>query len=398
MPRKSKSNGRARTGRSGPRAGGPRKAARGSGGPRKARPSPTKSKRLSSERSGPAQRKPVEPAIEGEEFRSGYVVLIGRPNVGKSTILNQVLGQKLAATTHKPQTTRKNLLGMLNPPGAQILLLDTPGYHQAKGPLNRYMVSQAEQAIHDADVLGYVIEGREDANITPGNERLIGLIKKVEKPCVLLINKIDRVKTKEALLHQIQTYQEALGDQMLAAVPISAKKKNGLERAVRELGLALPPGPRYFEGEEMTDAPERSIVSEFIREKAMLETREELPYSVAVTIESFEDQRPKIVRVFATLHVERDSQKGIVIGKRGERLKSIGARARQDIEHLLGSQVYLDLRVKVTESWSDDGKVMARLGYGGEADVEPMEVELASLNEEQLSVLRELIQEEQEEA
>jgi GTP-binding protein Era len=293
--------------------------------------------------------------------------LIGRPNVGKSTLLNQLLGQKIAATTHKPQTTRKNLLGILHPEGAQILLLDTPGHHQAKGALNRYMVDQVRRAIGDADLVAYVVEGREDDKITDGNERILGAIVKSQKPVVLIINKIDLVKNKDKMLLQIQILTERLGDKLIAAIPVSATKKNGLDRIVTAIAGALPEGPQYFAGDQMTDMSERAIVGEMIREKVMLETQQELPYSAAITVEDFDDRRPKIVRIIATIHVERDSQKGIVVGKGGSRVKAIGQRARQDIEYFLGSKVYLDLNVRVTNKWSDNPHRLADLGYSVES-------------------------------
>ena len=314
-------------------------------------------------------RGPVEPVVcEDGTFRSGWVALVGRPNVGKSTILNELLGEKLAAITPKPQTTRKNLLGVLNPKGAQLLLLDTPGHHAAKGPLNRFMVSQAEQAIADADVVAYVVEARDDGKITPGNERLLELLKKGEKKVVLLVNKVDRVKDKAQLLLELEAYGQALGELLAAAVPISARRHQGLEAAVVEIGRALPEGPRYFPEDQLTDATERSIVAEMIREKVMLVTAEELPYSAAVTIEAFEDERPRLVRIIATLHLERESQKPIVVGKRGEMVKSIGTAARLDIERFLGAKVYLDLVVRVAGEWSSSARAMAEFGYGADLD------------------------------
>lgn len=315
------------------------------------------------------ERRPIEPEIgDGSIFRSGYVALVGRPNVGKSTILNQLLGMKVAATTHKPQTTRKNLLGMLNPPGAQLLLLDTPGHHAAKGPLNRYMVAQAEEAIREADVIAYVVEVRDDDRLTPGNERLVEVLRRSDTPVVLLLNKVDQLKNKKGMLRQIERYQKELGELMVACVPISARTKLGLEDAVRELGSALPEGPALYDEDGIVDAPERAIVAEFIREKVMLETSQELPYAAAVTVEVFEDSRPKLVRILATIHVERRSQKGIVIGKGGERLKAIGTRARKDIERLLESPVYLDLEVKVSDDWTANRRALEEMGYGRRVD------------------------------
>lgn len=301
-----------------------------------------------------------------KSHRSGWVALVGRPNVGKSTLLNQLLGQKIAATTHKPQTTRRNLLGILNSEDSQVLLLDTPGHHRAKGPLNRFMVQQVTEALRDADVIAYVVEGREDGNITPGNDRIMQYIKnRPQVPVIVLINKVDRVKRKDALLLQIKAYSDILGEQVRAIVPISAMKKNGLDRVVAAMSEALPFGPRYFEGDEITDQSERMIVGELIREKVILETRDELPYAAAVTVENFEDDRPEIVRIEAFIHVERPSQKAIVIGKGGEQIKAIGMRARKEIEHFLDSKVYLDLKVRTTERWSEKPASLQELGYGG---------------------------------
>lgn len=358
---------------SGPRGSGPRGAGpRGASG-RGAKPLPSSDKKQAHVPQPKEVRAPppeeifaaVEPTVEFEDglFRAGYIAMVGRPNVGKSTLLNAVLGQKIAATTHKPQTTRKNLLGVLNLNAAQLLILDTPGHHQAKGPLNRYMVGQAESAIEDADIIAYVAEGRGDKKVTPGNERLLEVIKKSGKRVVLILNKVDRVKNKEGLLFQIQALQEQLAGQVAAVVPISASKRNGLERVVIELAQALPVGEKFFNDDTFTDQSERSIAAELIREKVMLATQEELPYSAAVTIDAFEDHRPKLVRIIATVHVERDSQKPIVIGKQGERIKSIGIRARHEIERLVGCKIYLELHVRVTGNWSNNRNAMADLGY-----------------------------------
>ncbi len=288
---------------------------------------------------------------------------MGRPNVGKSTLLNRLLGTKLAATTHKPQTTRKNLLGILHPPGGQLLLLDTPGYHQAKGPLNRYMVEQAQKAISDADVIGYLVEARTDGVITPGNERVLEVLQSSRKPVVLLLNKTDRIKDKSGILHQLKAYSDRLKERMRAAVPISAYRGTGLEEAVIELARALPVGPAFFGDDQLTDSTEQAVAAEFVREKVILATQEELPYSAAVTIDRFEDARPRLVRIIATIHVERASQKPIVIGKQGDRIKRIGVAARRDLEFFLSCQVYLELHVRVTTEWSNHPRGLAELGY-----------------------------------
>lgn len=332
-------------------------------------------------------RLPIEPSIYGPDeehrpFRAGWVALLGRPNVGKSTLLNALLGQKLAATTHKPQTTRKNLLGVLNPPEAQLLLLDTPGHHQAEGPLNRFMVAQAEEAVREADVVAYVVEARADGQITPGNERLLGVLEAADKPVVAVLNKVDLVRRKTGMLHFIAEIEGRLGDRLRGLVPISARTGAGLEALVRELARALPESEPLVDEDEVTNQSEREIVGEFIREKAMIELQEELPYSVAVTVDRFEDLRPKLARIIATLHVERPSQKGIVIGRQGSRLRSIGSRARKDIEFLLGTKVFLDLTVRVSGSWSQDRGRLRELGYDDSPPVGPDLSDLGLLDDE----------------
>ncbi|MBI2374929.1 MAG: GTPase Era [Deltaproteobacteria bacterium] len=308
----------------------------------------------------------------GGPISVGGVAIIGRPNVGKSTLLNQLLGQKIAATTHKPQTTRKNILGVLNPSGAQILLLDTPGFHRAKGPLNRFMVAEARRGIADADVVALVVEARDDGDVTPGNEALLSVLEHADKPVVLVVNKIDRVRAKSTLLPLLEAYGRRLGERMVAAVPISAMRRDGLERLVEELARALPKGQPVYDDDFVTDAPERSIVAELIREKLILETQEELPYSAHVLVEAFEDSvrelptPSRFVRIAATIHVERLSQKKIIVGKGAERLKAIGTRARLEVERFLGARVYLDLHVRVTDGWSSRPLMLAELGLAKE--------------------------------
>ncbi|MFO0726802.1 MAG: GTPase Era [Myxococcota bacterium] len=307
-------------------------------------------------------------------FRSGTVALVGRPNVGKSTLLNQLVGQKIAATTHKPQTTRKNLLGVIHTKDAELMLLDTPGYHRAEGPLNRFMVRQAEHAIADADVIGYLVEARADAEITPGNQALLDRLREAGKPVVVIVNKIDRLSDKTALLPQIERLREALGAALTEVVPISALKKNGFDRLIQAIAGHLPEGERVFEEGQLTDKSERQIVAEMVREKLILETQDELPYAAHVSVVDFQDERPRIVRIAAEIWVERPSQKAIVIGRGAERLKSIGTRARKDIEFLLDSKVFLELVVKVEEGWSGRPNALERFGYSAEAlELEPEE-------------------------
>lgn len=329
----------------------------------------------------PPRSPPVEPRIGevGDPFRAGFVALVGRPNVGKSTLLNRVLGQKLAPATHKPQTTRRNLLGVLNPPDAQICLLDTPGHHQAKGPLNRFMVAQAEQALAEADVVSWVVEARPHGELSPGNGRILGVLQSIGKPVVVAVNKDDTIKNKKDLLPQLAAYSEVLGAQCRAVVPISARRGKGLEAWVRELGRALPEGDPHFDLETLTNASERELAAELIREKLMLEVHQELPYVATVTIEAWDDKRPRVVVIHAMIHVEKQAQKGIVIGKGGERLRSIGTRARGDLEGLLQSSVFLDLQVKVSRDWTTNRERLDALGYGPHGGSGGAEIDMGEL-------------------
>lgn len=304
-------------------------------------------------------------------FRAGYVALIGRPNVGKSTLLNRLLGQKIAAATPKPQTTRKNLLAILHPENGQVALVDTPGHHQAKGPLNKFMVREAEQALLEVDVVAYVVEARADNTITPGNEPILRAIQETGKPVVLILNKVDAVKQKDGMLLQLERYQGLLGEQFVAAHPVSATRGIGLDALVNGLRDALPEGPPLFDEEAVTDESERELVAELIREQIMLQTGQEIPYSSQVVVEAFDDARPKgRVKIIATIHLERDSQKGIVIGKKGARLKEIGTRARATLERFLESKVFLDLHVSVTPDWTEKPNKIAELGLRSKADTE----------------------------
>lgn len=299
-------------------------------------------------------------------FRSGYVALIGRPNAGKSTLLNRLVGMKLAATTHKPQTSRRNVLGILHRPDAQVLFLDTPGYHQAKGPLNQLMVAQAKSAIDEADLIAFMVEARSDGAITPGNRAVIDALRVRETPLIGIVNKVDALADKNQLLPFLQALSQAL-PQAVAWVPISARRGQGVADLVDRIVGALPEGPPLYDEDTVTDQSERQIGAELIREKLILVTQQELPYVTAVEVESFEDDRPRLVRIEATIHVERASQKAIVIGRGGERLKEIGRRARIELERMLDAKVYLGLYVRVTERWSTKPGQVERLVLGDAA-------------------------------
>jgi GTP-binding protein Era len=293
-------------------------------------------------------------------FRAGYVALLGRPNVGKSTLLNRLLGQKLAIVTPKPQTTRHRILGIKNLPGAQIVLIDTPGVHEARKAMNRAMVRAALAASTDADVIVALLEGGAEAG--PEEEALLRPLREARASLILAINKIDRIK-KAALLPQIAAWSERLPG--APVVPISALEGEGVDRLLKEIVERLPEGEPFYPPEQLTDQPERFFASEIVREKIFQLTGEEVPYATAVLVDEFKEADERgIVRIRATIYVEKDSQKAIVIGKGGTKLKEIGTRARRDLEVFLGSKVGLSLWVKVDRNWTRDEKEVRRLGHG----------------------------------
>jgi GTPase len=310
--------------------------------------------------------------------RAGFCAIIGRPNVGKSTLLNRVLGQKLAAVTPKPQTTRNRILGVKNLPGAQIVFFDTPGVHVGKSQLNRYMVEEAFKAMADVDVILLMVEPpRVQATAVegkpfgpgPGNELILERLRAVGKPAVLALNKVDLLRQKHVLLPLIDGWRKAY--EFAEIVPMSATGGLGVEEAVGAVARLLPEGPPLFPEEMLTDRAERFLVGELIREQIFHLLKEEVPYATAVSIEGWHEQAspkgeeapPTSVLVEALIHVERDSQKGIVIGKGGSMIKEIGTRARVEIAQLLGCPVHLKLLVKVDPEWSRNAAALRRLGY-----------------------------------
>ena len=292
-------------------------------------------------------------------FRSGFVSIIGRPNVGKSTLLNNILGDKIAITSDKPQTTRNRVQGISNIPGAQIVFIDTPGIHQPKSKLNKYMMEAARSSVQGVDVILFLIEAD-----SPSGERekiILELLAETETPVLLAVNKIDLVK-KEALLKVIDSFSRLYPFKEI--VPISALTGDGTGQLVDLVCRYLPEGPRYFPDDILSDQPERFIVAEIVREKIFRLTRDEVPYSVAVLVESFKErENDGLISISATINVERDSQKGIIIGKKGEMLKKIGTQARKDIEQLLGARVFLELFVRVSKDWSENVQMLKEFGY-----------------------------------
>lgn len=289
--------------------------------------------------------------------KSGIVALIGPPNVGKSTLLNSLLGQKISIVSPKPQTTRNRIVGVVNGPAYQIVLLDTPGIHKARDPLNIEMVKIALTTLAEVDAVVFMV----DVTMPLPGKTPPDYLPKEGPPVVLVINKIDTVG-KEKLLPIITAYQGLYP--FTAVIPLSALAGDGTELLVSELCRLLPVGPRLYPEEMPTDATERFIVAEMIREKIFLKARDEVPYSTAVTVESFkEDEANGLTTIHATIIVEKDSQKGIIIGKGGAMLKAIGQAARQDIEELLDQKVMLKLWVRVEKNWTKNPRILKELGF-----------------------------------
>jgi GTPase len=294
--------------------------------------------------------------------KSGFISIIGRPNVGKSTFLNRVIGQKIAIMSDKPQTTRNKVQGVLTLNDAQMIFIDTPGIHKPKHKLGDFMMKVATNTLKEVDLILFMINATEGYG--RGDEFIIEKLQDVKTPVFLVVNKIDAVHPDE-LLPLIEKYQRFYP--FAAIVPISALEGNNVETLLAQIKEHLPEGPQFYPADQVTDHPERFIISELVREKVLHLTREEIPHSVAVVIDSIKkmDNR-ETINVMATIVVERDSQKGIVIGKQGKMLKEVGSRARVDIENLLGSKVFLELWVKVQKDWRN--KVGQLRDYGFNED------------------------------
>ena len=292
-------------------------------------------------------------------FKSGFVAIVGRPNVGKSTLLNRILGQKIAITSNKPQTTRNRILGIHNFAGGQALFVDTPGIHKAKSKLNKFMVEQAVDACADVDIVFFLVEAQSKPG--PGDEYVLQLLSRMKMPVYLLINKVDLVE-RESLLGLIDTYRQKLS--FAEIIPISARTGDGVKTVLELVENRLPQGPQYYDEDALTDQPERFIVAEMVREKIMRRTSDEIPYGVGVKVESFEEKpQKKLVVIHATVHVERDSHKKIIVGKGGQMIRKLGEEARKDIERLLATRVYLELFVRVDKDWSQSERMLRELGY-----------------------------------
>ena len=293
-------------------------------------------------------------------FKSGFIAIVGRPNVGKSTLLNAIVGEKLAITSSKPQTTRNRITGIRNTEDGQFIFLDTPGIHQAKTPLNRYMVKAATSAFGEVDLVLLLVEA--DRGFDPGDALIVDALRTADVPVFLVINKIDLV-AKPMLLPLIDRFR-GLRD-FREIVPVSAATGDGLDRLLDLIRDAMPEGPKLFPDDMFTDNSERFIAAEIVREKILELTHREIPYATAVTVDSFKENEGKNrIRIAATITVEKDSQKGILIGKGGRMLKEIGTQARLEMEKFFAAKIFLELFVRVRKDWTKDARWLKEFGYG----------------------------------
>lgn len=291
-----------------------------------------------------------------DNHRSGFVSLIGRPNAGKSTLLNALLGTKLAIVADKPQTTRTTIQGVVTEPGAQIVFLDTPGIHEPKNLLHKKMMQHVEEALDGRDLLVFVVDAHRD--FANNDEQALNMVKRVSTPAILALNKIDLLKDKSSLLALIEAYRSK--HEFVEYIPLSAQTGEGVDILRKAIVDRLPQGPRYFPEDYLTDQPERFLAAELVREKILNLTRQEVPHSTAVIVDKWDDTG-KLVRILATIHVERTNHKAIIIGERGSMLKRIGTEARVEIERLLDRKVYLELFVRVNENWRQKAQFVNEL-------------------------------------
>ena len=294
-------------------------------------------------------------------FKSGFVAIVGRPNVGKSTLMNKVIGQKIAIMSDKPQTTRNKIHGVYTSPDMQIIFLDTPGIHKRQSKLGDFMNTTALSTLKEVEAVLFLADVSE--GFGGGDRFIIERLKDIKTPVILVLNKIDKIQPEE-LLPMIEQYSKM--HDFAQIVPISAIQGNNVDRLLDQISKYLPQGPHYYPEDQVTDHPEQFVCAELIREKILHLTREEIPHSIAVQIEDMKVQGNGLVNISAVIYVERDSQKGIIIGKQGGLLKEVGKLARQDIEHLLGSKIFLELWVKVKKDWRNQDRVLRDLGFNRE--------------------------------
>lgn len=294
----------------------------------------------------------------GKGFKSGFVAVVGRPNVGKSTLINALIDDKIVIVSDKAQTTRNRIVCVYTDEKKQIVFMDTPGIHKPKHKLGEFMVDQAVDSLREVEAVLFVVAANEKRG--PGDNFVIEQLRKVNVPVFLIVNKIDTME-KQDLLEAIVSYENSYPFE--AVVPISAKEKDNIEEVVNLLEKHLPEGPKYFPDDMITDQPERLIISDIVREKILLQTHDEIPHAIAVDVDEMKTREDGTTYVRATIYVERDSQKGIIIGKQGAMLKTIGRQARGDIERLLATKVFLDLWVKVKKDWRNKSGMLSELGY-----------------------------------
>lgn len=296
------------------------------------------------------------------QHKSGFVAVVGRPNVGKSTLINSLIGEKILITSDRPQTTRNKIMCIMNVPNAQIVFMDTPGIHKPHHKLGEYMVKTAESALQEVDVVLFVVDATERRGA--GDNYIINKLKEIHTPVILVINKLDLLVNQDKIFTIIDTYRQAYD--FKAVIPLSALMDKDFSPLLTELIPCLPQGPEFFPEDMVTDQPERLLVAELIREKILKLTRDEVPYSISVEIQEMKLRANDSLYIRADIYVERPSQKGIVIGAKGSLLKLIGQQARRDIESLLGNKAYLDLWVKVKPDWRNRDQFLQQLGYSND--------------------------------
>ena len=296
---------------------------------------------------------------EEPKHYAGFVAMVGRPNVGKSTLTNSLIGEKIAIMSDRPQTTRNRIMCIMNTDNAQIMFLDTPGIHKPQHKLGEYMVRTAEGTLQEVDVILFIVDVTEKRGA--GEEYILELLRKVKTPVILVCNKIDKLQDKSKLFKIMEDYSKQY--KFAAIVPVSALNDSEFPGLVQEITKHLPKGPAYYPDDMITDQPERVIAAEMIREKVLRLTRDEVPHAIAVEVEEFKERDDETIYIRATIFVERDSQKGIIIGAKGSLLKKIGQQARADLEKLLYCKVFLDLWVKVKSDWRNQDKALRQFGY-----------------------------------
>lgn len=294
-------------------------------------------------------------------YKSGFVAIIGRPNVGKSTLLNKIIGQKVAITSEKPQTTRRRIRGIHTSDKGQIIFVDTPGVQKPKHKLGEFLLAETKLAVPDADLIIFLIDGAEKAGA--GDKWIIENLLKVDAPIIMAVNKVDMVKSMDQRDENIESYKELFKGKNIPVVKISAKTGRNIDDLIKNIYRKLPKGPQYYPDEEITDQNIRAIIEEMVRERILENTREEIPHSVAVLIDQYQE-KTNIVEIRATIYVEHDSQKGIIIGENGSMIKKVGTEARKEIEKLLETKVFLELFVKVKKDWRKKDKDLKEFGYG----------------------------------